>query len=323
MNGPTEESRCFDNTKLSGYKGCPRYHFIRQILGWKKVGTAAPLVFGGAWHNGQDKIWEHAKNLNAQQLAELGFMAFTEKWEADDFPSDMGLEENERLSPRTPMIAYEMYHEYVSARWKMLQEANVLAIEQPFAIPMPGTENFWYVGRLDKVVEYNAQRLVIEHKTTTAYATIGNFRSDYIESWYSDSQVKGYQFGAGIYFEGLDGVWVDAALVHKKIHNAFRFVPVAHALPILTEWLGDAVEWTNRVAAEEDQFKQDGHLRPGAFPKNENSCFGKYGACAFVDICRTVADPSKLDGPPEGFIVEYWNPFDVLQLDKIVNEPGE
>ena len=319
---PNATSRCFDNTKLSGYKNCPRYHFIRQVLGWKRSSMegAPALVFGGAWHNGQDAIWEHAKKLNPQELAQLAQLKFLEKWEEEGFNPDMGMEELEHLGARTPMVAFEMYGHYIDARWKMLQGCEVLAIEQPFAVPLPGLTDFWYVGRLDKVIEWNGQRLVLEHKTTTAYATVGNFRTEYVDSWYSDSQEKGYQFGAGLYFGQMDGVWVDAALVHKKVHNAFKLIPVAHSEPLLVEWIYDAVEWTKRVAAEEDAFKECGHLKPGLFPKNEGSCFGKYGACAFIDLCRTVADPSRLDGPPDGFEVSPWDPFDVLKLDKIINK---
>ncbi len=320
---PTKESKCYDNTKLSGYKTCPRYHFIRQVLGWRKSGTAAPLVFGSSWHEGQDAIWGNKNDFNQRDLAEVGHLKFLEKWEDSGFDPEPGLQQLEYLSPRTPSIAREMYHEYVSKRWAMLQDSEVLAIEQPFAVPLPEMDDFWYVGRLDKVVRHGAQTLVLEHKTTTAYATIGNFRTDYIDSWYSDSQVKGYQFGAGLYYPGLDGVWVDAALVHKKIHNAFRIVPVAHSFPLLVEWVGDAKQWAIRVSREEEKFKRCGRLEPGDFPKNENSCFGKYGSCSFIDICRTTADPSVLDEPPEGFIVERWEPYSMFELDKIIKEPGE
>lgn len=323
MSMPTEQSRCFDNTKLSGYKNCPRYHFLRQVLGWKRVGTGSALVFGSSWHEGMDAVWTHAKNVQPDELAKMAYLSFIQKWEEEGYNPEPGLQEQEQLGARTPMVAYEMYVEYINARWKMLQEANVLAVEQPVAVPIPGMDNFWYVGRLDKVIQYGANILVLEHKSTTAYATIGNFRTDYVESWYTDSQVKGYEFLASLYYPGLDAVWVDAALVHKKIHNAFKFIPVNHSQDLMLEWVNDMAAWTARVALEEDKFKDAGYLTPGLFPKNENSCFGKYGACTFIDVCRSVADPSKLDEIPAGYIVEPWNPFSMIQLDKVINEPGE
>ena len=55
-------------------------------------------------------------------------------------------------------------------------------------------------------------------------------------------------------------------------------------------------------------------------PKTAESCFGKYGACPFLDICRSIPDPSQLEEVPGGYIKEFWEPFDVLGLDKIVKE---
>jgi hypothetical protein len=316
---PTEQSRCYDNTKLSGYKNCPRYHFIRQILGWRPEGTGAALVFGQAWHSAMDTVWEQAKKLNQEELYQASMLSFLQVWEEHGFPTD-DFERLERMAPRTPGVAGEMLYHYIDQRWNMLREAEVLAIEHPVAVPLPDMDNFWYVGRLDKVVQWSSQKLVIEHKSTTAYATIGNFRAEYVDSWYTDSQVKGYEFSGGMYFPGLDGVWIDAALVHKKVHNAFKFIPVSHSFDILEEWVHDTKQWASRVSLEEDIYAKEGELLPGLFPKNENSCYGKYGACAFIDICRTVRDPSKLGGPPAGFVEDPWEPFSMLQLDKMVKE---
>lgn len=114
-------------------------------------------------------------------------------------------------------------------------------------------------------------------------------------------------------------MWVDAALVHKKIHDTFKFIPVAHNLELLSEWLNNTKTWVSRVSESKRQQKAGipVHL---CFPKNEDSCFGKFGQCEYLDICRTCPDPTKLDGPPQGYHVEVWEPFDLLKLDKLVKE---
>jgi hypothetical protein len=171
---------------------------------------------------------------------------------------------------------------------------------------------------LDKAVGWNGQNLILEHKTTTAYATIGNFRTDYLDSWFMSSQIKGYQFGGSLYYESIDGVWVDAALVHKKIHDAFKFIPISHNFTLLEEWLSGTRAWVQQISDEEERYAAEGKLLPGMFKKNEESCFGKYGPCPFIDICRTQADPSRLEAPPPGFVYDKWEPFSVLGLDKLV-----
>lgn len=325
MNQLTTKSVCYDNTRLSEFKECPRKYFIRHNLGWTvDYGrTAAPLIFGGAWHEGMDVVWKHASNPKIANdkmlLTQLAHDQFMKYWTDNGFPAEVGQIEADNLAPRTPMTAKEMYYHYIDQRWAVLSGCKVLAIEQPFAVPLPNLADHWYVGRLDKVIEFNGQRLVIEHKTTTAYATQGNFRSDYIESWYASSQVKGYQFGAGLFFGGVDGVWVDAALVHRKVHDAFRFVPVAHSHDLLLEWIETTEQWALQVTTATNLHNAGATLST-TFPKNEDSCYGKYGSCPFLDICRTIPDPTKLDGPPVGYKCEKWEPFSILKLDQLIQQ---
>lgn len=316
----TPTSTCFDNTRVSDYKFCPRKFFIRHELHWTPEGIALALTFGLSWHEGMDVVWTHFKSFDKQKLVAGAMMAFYNKWEEQGLDPEPDLNTMERWAPRTPGVASEMYWNYIEARGKMLSQATLLAAEQPFAVPMPGLPDVWYVGRMDKVVEYGPQKLVLEHKTTTAYATDGMFRADYVDSWFSSPQVKGYEFGGGMYYPGLDGVWVDAALVHKKIHDAFKFIPIAHKFNLLEEWVGDTKGWILRILAEKEEFACTGELVPGLFPKNEDNCYGKYGTCPYLDICRTTTDPSKLDEPPPGYKQEKWEPFSVLGLDKLIKE---
>jgi len=320
MTDFTAQSRYYDNSRLADYKECPRKYFIRHMMGWTRDGNAVFLNFGSAWHDSMDVVWKHAKSFPKDELLKMAMLQFNLTWTDAGMPDMEDFQGNEMYSPRTPGIAGEMLHNYIAERSKMLAECTVLSIEQPFAIPLPHLDNIWYVGRLDKVVEYGIQTLILEHKTTTAYATAGNFRSDWVEIWYSSPQCKGYQFGGSLFYPKLDGVWVDGALVHKKIHDAFKFIPVNHHVDLLAEWVGYTNNWVQRVAGEEEAYKEAGVLKPGMFPKNEDSCFGKYGTCQFLDICRTVADPTSLPEPPPGFKHEPWEPYSLLGLDKLIKE---
>jgi hypothetical protein len=317
----TANSTYYDNTRLSDYKACPRQYFLRHVLGWTvDYGrVAAPLIFGGAWHEGQDAIWRYGNKADQPTLTALAYEAFVKYWVENGYPEDLDDVDYARLNPRIPMVAKEMYWNYIEARGSLLKRCKVLAIEQPFAVPLPNLENCWYVGRLDKVIEDNGQRLVIEHKTTTLYRVQGNFDPNYLDSWWVSSQVKGYQFGAGLYFEGIDGVWVDCALVHKKVHDGFRFVPISHNIALLQEWLVTTQTWAAEVTNATERWKA-GESVESCFKKNEDSCYGKYGACQFLDICRTTADPTTLNGVPHGYKEERWEPFDILKLDKLVKQ---
>jgi hypothetical protein len=312
--------RFYDNTKLSAYKDCPRKYFLRHVMQWRGEGTAVPLVFGQSWHAAMDIVWKHANNLPQDDLIQGAMANFMETWSGEGFPEQLDMEQTQAFTPRTPSIAHEMLHHYTVERERLLKDCELIETEQPFAVPLPNLDRSWYVGRLDKVISYNGMHLVIEHKTTALYSKSSNFQSNYIEGWFSDSQVKGYQFGAGLYYPGLNQVWVDCALVHKTVHDAFRFVPVSHNFELVKEWLADTEQWVERVARDEQEFLRAGHLTPGCFPKNENSCYGKFGSCSFLDICRSTADIPKSMSVPPNYIVEEWSPFETLGLDKILDK---
>ena len=317
---PSVDAQFYDNTALSTYKDCPRKYFLRHVKGWRSEGVALPLVFGLAWHSGQDGLWKAAKQVSdPAELTRVAMAHFLETWESEGLNSTLDVDMAAAMAPRTPGVAAEMYSHYISQRWKMLQDAELLACEQPFAVPLPKTANVWYIGRLDKVVKWNGETVALEHKTTTAYRKEGGFMNSYLDGWYTDSQIKGYQFGGGLFFPELTQVWVDAALVHRMVHDKFRFVPVAHQFPLLEEWVNDTKEWVVRLQNDQENFQRVG-LAPGVFPKNENQCMGKFGPCTFANICRTNSRPDNLPVVPEGYMVEFWKPFELLGIDQLVNK---
>lgn len=320
MTSEIRATDCYDNSELSLYKSCPRSYFIRYILGWRTEGTSPALVFGGSWHEGMDIIWGYARDCSKTDLRELAMEAFMKHWSDGGMPECKSLEEQEQLAPRTPGTAREMYANYIEQRWNMLHRCEVIAVEQPIAIPMPGMPGKFYIGKLDKVVEYNGQVLVLEHKTTSAYAINGQFQPYFTESWDSAAQVKGYEVAANLYYGKIDAVWVDAALVHKKVHDAFKFIPISHKTELLEGWLENTREWIRRVEADKAAYAKQGNLEGGIFPVSEENCWGKYGPNPFLNLISTVRDPSQLKEVPAGYVYERWEPFNKLGLNEILNK---
>lgn len=317
---PTRNEICFDNTKLACYKENPRKYYLRHVRGWTIAGDRKPLplVFGESWHAAMDKVWGARSIDSTQDIIDNAMENFYKAWEENGYPRQPRLDEVKEWGQRTPGVAHEMLYNYVVTREKMIRDCQTLAIEQPIAIPMPGMPGIWYIGKLDKVVQYNGVH-ILEHKTTSMYATQGNFRSDYIESWGSAPQIKGYQVAGSMYYPDLQDVWVDCALVHKTVHDAFKFVPVAHSWPLLQGWLTDTKSWISRILADMDQLKRDGNLKGGAFPDNEDSHFSKFGRDSFLDIYTSYADPSELTEPPPGYVEDHWDPFDTLGLQELTS----
>lgn len=320
----------YDNTRISSFKDCPRQFYFRHIRHWRKAGNAPALAFGLAWHDAMDVIWGLASSTEADsKIVSAAMSRFLQTWTNEGFPDwdEWSPELDAQLSPRTPGIAAEMLQEYISLRRPYLRGVKMLGIEQPFAVPIhPKWDDVYYVGRLDKVIENDKGDIIVgEHKTTTSYAASGPtipFRYNYIHSWSPNSQIDGYLHAAhSIYGSQVTDVFVDAALVHKKIHDGFKFIPVSRALEMLDGFLVDTHYWIDLIEKEKEKLdEQRSKPTPDlmmAFYKNTNQCDGKYSPCSYKDICKFCPNPETIIDPPEGFIEDKWEPFNVLELDKI------
>lgn len=322
----------FDNTRLTSFKTCQRKYYYEHVRGWRRVGTALPLVFGGAWHAGMDSIWSCAVEIRdgvkKKDVVDLAYDAFVTHWTdpsegALAHPDKLSADELSDMAPRTPMIAREMLHAYVDARAHLFSDPSfrVLDIERPFAVPLdPNDASLWYVGRLDKVFEYRGKVYVGEHKTTTSYKKGGPFRSDFVDSFSPNSQIDGYLFALRMaHRDKAAGVWVDAALVHKEVHDGFKIIPVDRQHAMIDAWLWETRNYIDQIEgnlAALAERENDDTPYLAAFPKNTAACTN-YGGCPFADICKTIGNPAKEKTPPLGYKVDLWDPLSKIDLTKI------
>jgi hypothetical protein len=119
---------------------------------------------------------------------------------------------------------------------------------------------------------------------------------------------------------GVRYVWVDGALVHKKVHDAFKFIPIAASMASLEGWLWEVRDWIERINVEKAKLSETKNTQGDmmqCFPRNTDQCTGKYGPCTFKRLCGSIDNPAKLDEPPETYVVKFWFPFDVLKIDKL------
>lgn len=280
-----------------------------------------------------DYVWPSlcgVQDVNISDVAAGAHAEFMKKWLSEGEPDTdffQGLhpksDEYNRYMPRNPMVALEMLYGYVEARAPLLSRMKLLEVEKPFAVPLdPSQPNLYYVGRLDKVVEFEGRVYIIEHKTTSAYGTQTGLRPAYVNSFSPNSQVDGYLFaGHSLYGKRLKAVWVDAALVHKDHHDVFKFIPIERQFEHLDAWLWETLYWQRQVDANRQAVPSAGNAGPYmmAFPKNTGSCFSFGSDCTYIDLCKMVANPAakERDWLPEGFNIEPWEPFKELQLEQL------
>lgn len=316
--------RYYDNTRVSAFKTCPRKYFLRHKLHWTPDRTAAALAFGSSWHAAMDVVWGLIKGIkDNRELHQLAMAKFLEVWVDEGFPEwdDMDLDLQTRLAPRTPGTAAEMLMNYINQRREFLESVEVLAIEQPFAVPIdPEQPDLLYIGRLDKVFLHQGHIYVGEHKTTSDYSKTQGIQPRYIQSYSPNSQVDGYLHALHVlYGKKAKAVWVDAALVHKNVHNVFKFIPIDRQYAALDAWLHETLRWINRIEREEgdynalDKDMEDNFMR--TYMKNDQSC-NHWAGCTYRDLCKFWPDPHRHD-TPDGFIVKKWEPFKELEIDRL------
>ena len=313
----------YDNTMLGTYKRCPREYYLRQVRGWRPEGLSTALKFGLAWHSAMNVIWQRYGKINNADLVNLAMISWNDCWTEEGMPGmdEWNLELEQQYSPRTPGTAKEMLTQYVVQREGILKSAKLESAEQPFAVPVfPDQPNIWYIGRKDKKILLNGDHIILEHKTTSEYKIDGGFKTSYLESWSPSSQCEGYLYSSQLSDKvPARYLWVDAALVHKKVHDKFKFIPIAASGASLDAFLWEMRDWILRIRGEvkrlaENSTREQTHMV--AFPKNTEQCSGKYGLCGFINICRSIPRPDLLTEPPGGYIHEPWEPFDTLRMQE-------
>jgi len=311
----------YDNTRVGAYKTCPRLYYLRHIRHIVPDRTAMALCFGLAWHESMDVVWAMlSAGAHPEAVLKPALAKFKTSWEESGLNFTPTLDQQERYGIRTPGIAAEMLVNYMQQRIDFIQECELISIEQPFAVRLyEDSDDVMYVGRLDKVIKHKQYGIVIiEHKSTSAYAKASGFRSDYISSWSPNSQIDGYLHAGHMLFgDKVSGIWIDAALVHKTVHNKFRFIPIDRQFEQLDVWLHETRDWIQRIEDEKSQADRSPY---GGYAKNTGSC-NMYGGCAYRDICKFVAKPSDREANFSGYKISKWEPFSILKLEQIKLEP--
>lgn len=320
----------FDNTRLSDFKRCPRLYYFRHVLHWVPDYKRIPLIHGSAWHKAMEYIWAHAPGYTGhpRDIVMPAYEEFLKEWETLGMDRNLSAEQEKELSPRTPRTALNMLLGYVEARAHMFRDPSlkVLSIERPFVVPLdPERDDQFYIGLIDKIIQYRGKVLALEHKTTSQYRKNGPFKNSFVDSFSPNSQVDGYQYALHIlYPDQSGGVWVDAALVHKS-EEGYLFIPIERQQQQLDGWLWEVRYWIEMVKMNQEELQKvrPEHTYMAAFPKNTNSCFDFGSACAYLDMCKAWSNPVGKSLPPS-MKIEKWEPLDhigpVKDLDKLLAE---
>jgi len=254
-----EMPKAIDYTMLSTFLRCKRryyYRMVRNLVG-KKPPTAAE--FGRCIHMALDDWY---KSKDDKKAIEIFANAFKEDPEDDK---------------RTIAIGTKMLEIYFSQYAN--QNITVLASELSFDLPTPAHESIRYIGRIDKIIEWDGAVYVMDHKTTSRLGFTFFYKIK------PNMQFVGYVWAAQqLGQDRCSGVVLDALLVAKGLLTSSaraKLTPVAR--DIATYSVDDIAEWKEDVASLLDDIA--GCYQKDKWCRNTEGCTD-FVECPYRRICK-------------------------------------
>lgn len=293
----------WDSTSLGWLKECPRKYKFSMIDGWTQgEGDLSPHLFFGLIYQ---KCLETYDRLLAQGVAkeeallDVVHLALKSTWTPSEPAAEgfgkpgHGWESDDTNKTRYTLLRSVVWHilEYYDDNLETLILADGKpAVELNFKLEVGG---IMLCGHLDRVVLWDGDLYVLDHKTTKSAIT-----GHYFQQFRPDNQMSLYSLAASIIFESpIKGVIIDAAQIMVGFTRFQR--GFTHRTPAELE------EWLRETRFHIDQAHH--YADCGVYPLNDKSC-DKYGGCVFRPICSSSPEVrAKL--LESSFKKREWNPL--------------
>lgn len=260
----------WDATSLEYFKRCPRLYQYIMIDGWKSKEQNIHLRFGQEFHTALHQ-YELVK-ADGLDHEECVFQTIRELlFRVEDWNPDHKYKNRDFLV--RSVIRYLDKYQDDPAKTFMLQNGKpAVEVSFNFELDYGPTEDQPYVlcGILDRVVEFQEEIFVMDHKTTTS--TPGSY---YWNQFEPNNQMSLYTIASKVIFNtNIKGVLIDSGQLMID-DTRFSRGTTYRTQDQLEEWLTDLRHWLDKA---EDYATQ------GYWPMNDTAC-DKYGGCQFREIC--------------------------------------
>lgn len=294
----------WDSTSLGYIKTCPRLYQLIMIEGWSPKDESVHLRFGSEYHTAIE-VYDKRKaqgdeHEDAMQQAILSALISTADWDTDT-ETKAGKYKNRRTLIQLLIDYFDKFAD--DSATTFILDNGKPAVELSFKFDLnfgPRGSNQPYIlcGHLDRVVHFNNDLYVLDHKTTTTTPS-----SYYFDGFNPDNQMTLYTFASKVvYHANVKGVIVEAAQIKLEESNEFKR-GVTHRTPDqIEEWIGDLEFWL----AQAESFATANY-----WPMNDTSC-NKFNGCQFRGVCSRGPHVRKnllaadFIQKPES---ERWNPL--------------
>jgi hypothetical protein len=289
----TKIQYAWDSTSIGAIKLCPRYYYYTIICGYVPKDEPVHLRFGIEYHEAlQNYEIFRAEGLDFNDAVRetMGKLLVS----SHDFDPDPTTKAGNYKNPETlRQLVVDYLDEFrndpcktlilangkpaveLSFRWELdwgpldQQGAEAEKVVQPYVL----------CGHLDRVVTYNDDLFVLDHKTTQSAPT------DYYFAGFSpNNQVTLYSLAGQIVLDSpMRGVIIEAAQILLETPNRFARRPIYTSDQLIHEWLGD-LEPVLQMAED--------YARAEYWPMNDTAC-GMYGGCKFRGVCSKNPEVRK------------------------------
>lgn len=292
----------WDSTCLAAFKKCPRYYYLSIVQGWRSNHDNVHLRFGAEYQ----KSLEHFAHLEAQGIhfddavreVYHQLLIRIQGWNPDR-EDKYGKYKNPETLRQLVIDRLDHYRDDPATTY--ILEDGKPAVELSFRFELdcgPGSDpstNYLLCGHLDRVVKFNSQLMILDHKTT-----MHTISSAYFDQWEPQNQMTLYTLAGKVVLDApIRGVIVEAAQI--LLTEPHRFVRgfTYRTQDQLEEWLADTLMILD--AAEACAIRDQ-------WPMNDTAC----QFCTFRGIC------SKSPSVREKFLradftqtpeAERWNPL--------------
>jgi len=245
---------------------CPRLFAWREV-GGLKFAMSAPLVRGSLIHVA---LAHHYQRLKEKQTG-----GNPDEWLTPENAVLALAEKNEDSSPLWMGAVSQIQDAYVEyvRNWHF-EEWEVLEVENELRAHL-GAGKHLYTQRADLTIrDVNGRIWIVDHKS--AY----RLNSKTLRQHILDGQFIGYQlFGKAKYGNDFAGVMVNRIKLSPP--HEFDRRPLEPA-PQALKWFVQVIEEGERRIAEWEGKA----VEEWPMALNNQTCFGKYGACDAYDLCR-------------------------------------
>lgn len=291
----------WDSTSLGLLKTCPRLYQYTMINGWSPTEESVHLRFGQEYHQAlQDYDLSRATGIPHDDavfdvVREL--LIRTHGW--DQSAAKAWKYKNRSSLVRTVIDYLDNFEDDTCETYIKTDDRPAVELSFRFELSFGPVEGQPYIlcGHLDRVVRFNGDLFVMDHKTTTT--TPGDY---YFAQFEPSNQMSLYTLASQIILDvPIKGVIITAAQImidSSRFVRGFTF----RTKDQIEEWLIDASRWFNLA---------EWYAANNYWPQNDTAC-DKFGGCKFRSICSkspSVRDIYLRSNFKQLPIEERWNPL--------------